>query len=135
MINTEYIKEDLQRFVEDLEETVLRLHVNARGVEEQFDQFKKSNGLRKKKTINIKHVDDQLRKELEARDEYGYYQGKMMAYMFVLENLGSEIPTTIGRLRGIMQVRHNMMMETKAHYSEIKGHFETDMFKKWKAKK
>lgn len=132
MISSKFIQKELQAFVEDVEETVLRLHVNARNWEEKYDQFKKSNGLILKGKINIRHIDDAMREELKFKGEYTYYQGKLMAYIYVLENLGSEVPCLIERLRGIKQVAGNQMIETKAHYSEVKGHFDTEQWKEWK---
>ena len=131
-LSNKYIKEDLQRLVEDLEETVLRLHVNARDWEERYDQFKKSRNLAKKGIINFKKVDDTLRDELEHSRLYTFYKGKIMAYMYVLEELGSEVPQIINRLRGVKKKDDNSVIESKMHYTERKGHFASDDFKNWK---
>ena len=109
-------------FVEDLEETLLRLHTWFRDLEEKNDQFKKAKKFLEKS--GIKRYNEELKKEMDLYHQYIYYQGKLYGYLFVLGQLGSDVPKIIERLRGIMSPGPNMMMETKAHYSEVKGHFD-----------
>ncbi len=106
-------KDKIRIFVEDLEETELRLHTYLRDLEEKFDQFKKRPIFKKKKEF-----DESFRK-------YTYYQGKFYAYYFVLEKLGSDIPKVLQRLRGIV-MNSRYVFEMKAHYTEIYGHFPTE---------
>ena len=96
-------------FVEDLEETILRLHVQLRNWEEQYDQFRKKPRLDRKQ-FNIIHA------------RYVYYQGKFYAYYHVLLHLGSDVPKVLTRLRGI-KMTSAVVTESKAHYTEIYGHF------------
>lgn len=117
-----YMKKDkeLISFVEDLEEAELRLHTYLRRLEEDWDQFKYRPILKKREEYD------------KAKKEYIYYKGKFYAYYYVLESLGSDVPKVLQRLRGIMSPRHNELMETKMYYSEIKGHFPTDEYLKFK---
>ncbi len=109
--------EELKIFVEDLEETMLRLHVQLRAWEEQYDQFKK--------------VPSKLSKERKTyediRHKYVYYQGKFYAYFHTLLKLGSDVPSVIGRLRGV-HMTSSVVWEEKGHYTEIYGHFKTDQY-------
>jgi len=119
-----------QIFVEDLEETILRLHVWFRELEEENDQFKKAKKFLGK--IGVKRYSKDLQKEMRQYEKYLYYRGKFYAYHYVLESFGSSVAPVLTRLRGITSPKHNVLMETKAHYSEVKGHFDTDEFLKAK---
>lgn len=111
---------ELISFIEDLEETELRLHTYLRRLEEDYDQFKKRPLLKKRKEYD------------KAKKNYIYYKGKFYAYYSVLESLGSDVPKVLTRLRGIISPRHNELMETKMHYSEVSGHFPTDEYLEFK---
>ncbi len=120
------VAKSIQIFIEDLEETVLRLHTYMRGIEEPYDQFKeKKKFLRQTGT---KKLSEKIQKEMKAWDEYHYYRGKFYAYLFVLDKLGSDVPKILERLRGLKWVG-NTVFESKAHYSEVYGHFDTDAIK------
>lgn len=106
-------QEELKIFIEDLEETILRLHVQLRGWEEEYDQFKKQPILKDRENFK------------KAFRQYVYYHGKFYAYYFVLDKLGSDVPKILQRLRGI-EIINNTAWELKAHYSEIFGHFPTN---------
>ena len=105
-------------FIEDLEETELRLHTFLRSVEERYDQFKK-----KPKRFDKKGWEEYN----ESRRQYTYYQGKFYAYFFVLEKMGSNVPSVLRRLRGI-GMTSSKCWETKMHYTEVYGHFPSDDF-------
>lgn len=124
---------DLQQFVEGLEETILRLHTWFRELEEKYRQFRWAKKFCRNQGIKIKLGEDK-RKEMKDFLEYRYYVGKFYAYFYVLEQLGSDVPKVLERLRGIVKAGHNEIMETKMHYTEVKGHFETDEYKTRKNK-
>jgi len=85
--------------VERLEETVLRLHVYLKRVYEEYDGFRDIfRRIRKRLSINFR---GEGVVELDQFREYSYYQGKMMAYLYVLRWQGSYVPRLIERLRGI----------------------------------
>ena len=114
--------EKINIFKEDLEETILRLHTYLRSIEEEYDQFKKRPVWNKEKKINFD----------KRKKEYIYYKGKFYAYLYVLNQLESDVPKIIERLRGITDYDDNTMIETKMYYSEIKGHFPTQEYLKIK---
>ena len=119
------MKNNPQVFIEDLEETILRLHTHMRQQEEQYDQFKKVKKFFSK--TGLKLYDKKLQQEIEAKRGYDYYQGKFYAYYWVLENFNSDVIPILKRLRGI-EMTGNMVWERKAHYSGITGHFDTDEY-------
>jgi methionine synthase II (cobalamin-independent) len=109
--------EEVKIFVEDLEETMLRLHVQLRAWEEQYDQFKK-----------IPSKFSKGRKDYEEiKQHYTYYQGKFYAYFHTLLKLGSTVPILISNLRGV-HMTSSVVWEEKAHYTERYGHFKTDQY-------
>ena len=86
--------------IEEIEETALRLHTYLKRLWEEYDGFKSIYKSLKKK-IKISFLKDDLL-ELDMFREYVYYQGKMMAYIYVLETEGFfAVPRLITRLRGI----------------------------------
>ena len=94
------IKEITKKEIEELEETSLRLHTYLKRLWEEYDGFKRIyKSLRKKIKINFSNEEVI---ELDMFKEYCYYQGKLMAYIYVLESHNCfEVPQIIQRLRGI----------------------------------
>lgn len=105
---------NVQIFVEDLEETLLRLHNQLRNWEEKYDQFQKKSFFKKKE------MQEDFRR-------YTYYQGKFYAYYYVLLRFGSSVPSVLKRLRGI-EMTSSIVTESKMHYTEIYGHFPSKAF-------
>jgi hypothetical protein len=108
------MEDKLRVLQEDLEEIIIRLHYQLRQWEEDYDQWKKNP-----------RFGEQKKKRDLTYDQYRYYEGKFYAYFFVLEHLGSGLPRILTRLRGI-EFKGNQVIETKMHYTEIYGHFESD---------
>lgn len=106
--------EEVKIFVEDLEETILRLHVQLRAWEEECDQWKKVPYLKREKRAML----------LDRHQKYVYYKGKFYAYYHTLLKLGSDVPRVLQRLRGI-EMTSSVVAESKMHYTEIYGHFPT----------
>jgi hypothetical protein len=121
---------EIKSLIEDLEETVLRFHTWFRDEEEKNDQFKKVKAFFKKKGVRV--INESLAKEIIAYHEYLYFRGKLYAYLYILKEAKSDVAEVIYRLRGIILKDSNTMMETKAHYSGIKGHFDTDDYLEFK---
>ena len=94
------IKEITKKEIEELEETSLRLHTYLKRLWEEYDGFKRIYKSLKRK-IKISFSDKEII-ELDMFREYCYYQGKLMAYIYVLEShYCFEVPQIIKRLRGI----------------------------------
>ncbi len=116
-------KVNLQVFIEDLEETILRLHNQFRNWEEKYDQFKKIRKFLSEP--GAKEFTPEIQEEMETYDRYRFYKGKFYAYYHVLNNLGSDVIPVLKRLRGI-EMTSSIVIEKKAHYTEVMGHFDTD---------
>lgn len=86
----------------EIEETSLRLHVYLRRMESENKHFEKIVKKIEKKGVSILTQKDKI--EMSLFKEYNYYLGKMMAYLWSLENLtnNKEVPDLIQRLRGMI---------------------------------
>ena len=94
------------KFIEELEETVLRLHVNGRRLESENKNFKKIINKIEKQGYSILTPKDKI--EMSIYKDYKYYEGKEMAYIYCLEQFGyKDVPNLISRLRGWKKVIRN----------------------------
>lgn len=89
-----------KEFIEELEETCLRLHTYCKRLETDNKGFQALTTKTSKKGISVIGWKDKCM--VANWREYIYYMGKLMAYMFVLGQEGyPEVPNLIERLRGI----------------------------------
>ncbi len=72
-----------QIWQEDLEETVLRIHVELRRLEIRYKYFAKIKEKIEKPRISLMTKKDKI--QLSEWGEYRFYQGKMYAYFYFLE--------------------------------------------------
>lgn len=91
---------EYKKLVHELEETVLRLHVNARRLEDEYKHFK--NVITKIEKPLPSLLSQKNKVELSEWGQYMYYKGKMIAYMFILSNIDApRIPKIIQDIRGM----------------------------------
>ena len=114
MISEEVRREKL---INELEETVVRLHYYLRCAEEKegrrFRRIREKIG---KKGVGFLGQRDKA--DLIAWEAYKYYQGKFYAYLFVLQGLGQmELFNVIKRIRGL-KYTENEIHETKFYPAE-----------------
>ena len=103
-----------ERQTDDLEETVIRLHAYLRRLENENERFKVAKSKIEKKGPSV--FTQKQKVEASLWGEYKYFKGKLMSYMFVLEQLGvKELPAIIWRLRGMKKAdnRGAKIIETK----------------------
>lgn len=105
--------EEVEPEIEELEETVLRLHVFLkRQLEEHQDTWPKLKEKIEKKKPSMT-VTSKQRIALSELFEYQYYMGKLMAYLVALERMGHwGTPKLIRRLRG-MKTEGNVTKQAK----------------------
>lgn len=125
---TEWYKQEIKTLEEDIEETILRLHVHLINLAEKNKDFedieKFAQGKVKKGLLpfKIKITDGGDDRRMREYREYIYYKGKFMAYLYVLEHLGSDVPAVLKRLRGI-KIEGNEAREMKIYRTENYGHY------------
>ena len=91
----------IRELINELEETVVRLHYYLRCVEREggkkFHKITEKINKKGPRFLSQRDKDD-----LIALGSYKYYQGKFYAYLFVLQGLGqTELFNVIGRIRGL----------------------------------
>lgn len=100
-------KEQYNKLIEELEQTVLRLHVDEIRVRGENKQFAKIIKIIEKKGESNISQQDKIMLSIWG-DRYRYYFGKMMAYIYCLEQLGAPtVPNLISRLRGWKSIMRN----------------------------
>lgn len=101
-----------QKLIEELEETVIRLHAYLRRLDNENKRFSVIKGKIEKKGPSIFTQKQKIETSLWGEERY--FHGKMMAYMFVLDQLGhKDLPKIIQRLRGMKQISEAKIIETK----------------------
>jgi len=112
------MKKDNTLIITELEETILRIHVHLRHIENSHNGFKKLLGKMTKKGITILSKKD--KEDFIAFDNYRFYRGKLYAYLHTLNQIGSprmeSVSGVIERLRGMQYIdkERTKVVETKS---------------------
>jgi len=94
-------------FIEDLEQTILRLHVDSIRINSENKGFFKIRKIIEKKGESTINQEDKIMLSIWG-DRYQYYFGKMMAYIYCLQEMEYKtVPNLISRLRGWEEIKRD----------------------------
>ena len=97
------MKNDIEIFIKELEETVLRLHVDEIRKSGENGGYKKIIDKIEKKGVSL--ISQKDKEMISIWADKRFYRGKMMAYLFCLEQLGyKDVPKLMERLENWKRV-------------------------------